>query len=106
MSAWLAQGSKDILPYRLLKIGLVFAQREELHRRIVVRFHTMLEQGFLAEVVRLYQRGDLHPRHGHPPAGQAPVDLVAGPTGYPLVRGHREKTPGPGVENAGRCRHL
>ncbi len=62
MSEWLAQdGGGHALPYRLLKIGLVFARREELHRRIAVRFHTMLEQGFLAEVERLYRRGDLHP---------------------------------------------
>ncbi len=61
MSEWLAQARGSALPYRLLKIGLVFPKREELHRRIAVRFHTMLEQGFLAEVESLYRRGDLHP---------------------------------------------
>jgi tRNA dimethylallyltransferase len=30
-----------------------------LHDIIAKRFHTMLEQGFIAEVEQLYQRGDL-----------------------------------------------
>ncbi len=49
------------LPYRLVKIGLGFADRDELHRRIAVRFEDMMRQGFLAEVEGLYRRGDLHP---------------------------------------------
>ena len=35
--------------------------RPELHRRIAARFHAMLEAGFVDEVRRLYERGDLHP---------------------------------------------
>ena len=34
--------------------------RAWLHQRIAVRFHAMLEQGFLDEVIRLRARGDLH----------------------------------------------
>lgn len=34
--------------------------REELHRRIEQRFHAMLEAGFVDEVRRLRERGDLH----------------------------------------------
>lgn len=44
---------------RLLKIGVMPAGREELHRRIERRFYSMLEQGFVDEVKRLQQRGDL-----------------------------------------------
>ena len=35
--------------------------RSVLHQRIAARFDTMLEQGFLEEVVRLRSRGDLYP---------------------------------------------
>ncbi len=35
--------------------------RAELHRRIAVRFHAMLDAGLVAEVQRLRARGDLHP---------------------------------------------
>lgn len=36
------------------------ASRQVLHHRIEARFHAMLEQGLVAEVQRLYGRGDLH----------------------------------------------
>jgi tRNA dimethylallyltransferase len=41
------------------KLILAPAERTVLHRRIEQRFHQMLEQGFVAEVERLRQRGDL-----------------------------------------------
>ena len=47
------------LPYRLIKIALWPQDRAKLHARIAQRFHVMLEQGFLAEVEKLYRRGDL-----------------------------------------------
>ncbi len=56
-----AAGSAASMPYRLIKIGLLFSDRDELHRRIAVRFDDMLQQGFLEEVEALYRRGDLHP---------------------------------------------
>ncbi len=46
-------------PWRMLKIALMPARRSELHRRIEQRLHIMLERGFVAEVERLQQRGDL-----------------------------------------------
>jgi len=49
------------LPYRLIKIALWPQDRSKLHARIEQRFHQMLEQGFLAEVEKLYGRGDLKP---------------------------------------------
>jgi len=36
------------------------AERRVLHERIEVRFDHMLANGFLAEVEKLYGRGDLH----------------------------------------------
>ena len=45
---------------QFLKLGLSPANREVLYTRIEQRFQQMLQQGFLAEVACLYQRGDLH----------------------------------------------
>ena len=49
------------LPYRLLKLALLPADREALRARIAARFDAMLAAGFLEEVERLRARGDLHP---------------------------------------------
>ena len=49
------------LPYRLIKLALWPQDRKLLHARIEQRFRVMLEQGFLAEVEKLYARGDLKP---------------------------------------------
>ncbi|UCE88752.1 MAG: tRNA (adenosine(37)-N6)-dimethylallyltransferase MiaA [Pseudomonadota bacterium] len=46
-------------PYRFIKLALAPSAREVLHRRIEMRFHTMLERGLIAEVEALYRRGDL-----------------------------------------------
>ena len=54
------QGAAIPLPYRLLKIAVAPQERAVLHGRIETRFRTMLDKGFLAEVERLYDRGDLH----------------------------------------------
>ncbi len=42
------------------KIILGASDRAVLHQRIETRFHAMLEQGFVAEVAQLRQRGDLN----------------------------------------------
>lgn len=47
-------------PYRIFKLILSPADRAVLHQRIGVRFHAMLEAGFLGEVEKLRSRGDLH----------------------------------------------
>lgn len=60
MSAWFKRDIDNDLPFRPVKIVLTPADRAELHRRIEQRFHGILEQGFLAEVEGLFQRGDLH----------------------------------------------
>ena len=54
-------GTAPPLPYRVLKIIVAPLDRAELHRRIETRFQLMLDNGFLAEVQRLYERGDLSP---------------------------------------------
>lgn len=48
------------LPYEVIKIAVSPADRAILHERIAQRFKQMLEQGFVAEVERLFQRKDLH----------------------------------------------
>ncbi len=50
---------KESLPWRLIKIAVAPPQREVLHQRIELRFHRMLQQGFIDEVKRLLRRGDL-----------------------------------------------
>ena len=61
MSAQLGQKSAAPAPYRFLKFGIAPADRAELHRRIESRFNEMMAAGFLDEVRRLHERGDLHP---------------------------------------------
>jgi len=60
MSSLLAKEIENDLPCRPVKIVLTPADRALLHRRIEQRFQIMLEQGFVAEVEGLRQRGDLH----------------------------------------------
>ncbi len=56
------RGSESPPDYRFLKIVLAPPEREVLHQRIERRIRVMLEQGFLDEVERLRQRGDLDPQ--------------------------------------------
>lgn len=48
------------LPYTVAQFAIAPGQRSILHERIARRFYLMLEQGFVEEVERLHQRGDLH----------------------------------------------
>ena len=47
------------LPYNVLNLAIMPRERKTLHQRIEHRFKLMLQQGFVAEVEALYQRGDL-----------------------------------------------
>lgn len=47
-------------PYEFINVAIAPAERSVLHERIALRFKQMLQQGFVAEVEKLYQRGDLH----------------------------------------------
>lgn len=60
MSDYHDQQKTEDLAYRITKIVVAPADRSLLHDRIAARFHQMLEQGLVAEVEHLYQRGDLH----------------------------------------------
>ncbi len=46
--------------FRFLKVAVAPQEREWLRQRIALRYHQMLERGFVAEVERLRARGDLH----------------------------------------------
>ncbi|MGB0996654.1 MAG: tRNA (adenosine(37)-N6)-dimethylallyltransferase MiaA [Pseudomonadales bacterium] len=54
-------GAEQRLPIKLITAAVVPEQREVLHTRIATRFDAMLQLGFVAEVEKLMQRGDLHP---------------------------------------------
>lgn len=60
MSHLLQQEIHNDLPCRPVKIVLTPVDRAVLHQRIAQRFQLMMEQGFVAEVEALRQRGDLH----------------------------------------------
>jgi tRNA dimethylallyltransferase len=51
---------KEPLPYRLCKLAIAPKEREVLRERIALRFHQMIEEGFIEEVEALYARGDLN----------------------------------------------
>lgn len=54
-------GNKIAQPAPTVLLSLEPADRQALHNRIEKRFDQMLEAGLVAEVQRLYERGDLHP---------------------------------------------
>jgi tRNA dimethylallyltransferase len=47
----------------VMEFALSPLERAELHTKIELRFKAMLEAGFVEEVRRLYERGDLSPEH-------------------------------------------
>ena len=55
-----AQQDPIPLPYDVIMIALIPADREQLRERIAQRFHLMLEQGLINEVTQLRNRGDLN----------------------------------------------
>ena len=55
------QGAVESGEYRYVKLGIAPVERSVLHEIIEQRFGSMMEMGFLDEVVRLRGRGDLHP---------------------------------------------
>ncbi|MGB5427018.1 MAG: tRNA (adenosine(37)-N6)-dimethylallyltransferase MiaA [Gammaproteobacteria bacterium] len=59
MSRFHAQHAAADLPYRLLKLALIPADRSLLHERIEARFRQMLADGLVEEVRKLFARGDL-----------------------------------------------
>ncbi len=61
LSTWWRQSPLEDLPFQPCKLVVCPPDRSLLHRRIEARFHSMLAQGLVEEVRRLYQRDDLHP---------------------------------------------
>ena len=59
MSDWQALDTSPLAHYDIHNIILAPTDRSRLHDLIAQRFEQMLQQGFVAEVERLYQRGDL-----------------------------------------------
>ena len=55
---WAEQQTQP-LPYHVVNLAVCPPERKQLHERIALRYRQMLEQGFIDEVQRLYERGDL-----------------------------------------------
>ena len=53
MTNLFAKQTKEVLPYKLLKIALLPSDRQVLHKRIERRFEQMLQDGFVDEVKAL-----------------------------------------------------
>ncbi len=60
LSDFFSESQQKSPPYQFQKFIIAPEDRHILHNIIAQRFHTMLEQGFLDEVEKLYLRGDLH----------------------------------------------
>ena len=60
MTQWWAEQGEVSLPFDMVNLAVMPKERSVLHQRIEQRFNEMMEQGFLAEVEGLYQRGDLN----------------------------------------------
>ena len=54
------QSTEGLAEKTIISIGLEPPDRQWLHQRIAQRFYHMLENGFIDEVLQLYQRGDLN----------------------------------------------
>ena len=59
LSLWHAEAEQETIPYQKIKLVIAPEDRKILHDIIAQRFQAMLEQGLIAEVKALYQRGDL-----------------------------------------------
>lgn len=59
MSELWAEQQQQRLSYPLVSLAVMPQSRAELHERIAQRFQIMLDQGFEAEVRKLWERGDL-----------------------------------------------
>nr|WP_276315780.1 tRNA (adenosine(37)-N6)-dimethylallyltransferase MiaA [Parashewanella hymeniacidonis] len=55
----LTQVKAEPLPYDFVQFAIAPTERKTLHEQIAKRFEIMLEQGFVEEVTKLKQRGDL-----------------------------------------------
>lgn len=61
MTELFIEKSVEPAPYEFLNLALIPADRSILHEHIEKRFDQMLELGFIEEIEKLFERGDLHP---------------------------------------------
>ena len=54
------QAREQKIPFHKIKLVIAPEDRKQLHEKIALRFHKMLEKGLIEEVNTLYQRGDLN----------------------------------------------
>lgn len=54
-----AEPKKGLPEFELIKVALIPEDRAKLHKQIELRFMQMVENGFLQEAKKLYERGDL-----------------------------------------------
>ena len=59
LSSFFTAAQEPTIPYQPIKLVIAPPDRKILHDIIARRFRQMLEQGFIAEVEALYNRGDL-----------------------------------------------
>ncbi|OED40939.1 tRNA (adenosine(37)-N6)-dimethylallyltransferase MiaA [Endozoicomonas sp. (ex Bugula neritina AB1)] len=59
LSLWHKEQEGNRFPYQIINLAIAPKGRSVLHERIALRFRLMLEAGFIDEVKRLYDRGDL-----------------------------------------------
>ena len=59
LSQYWAEQEQQPLPYHVVNFAVMPKERKTLHNRIAERFEIMLQQGFIEEVKKLHQRGDL-----------------------------------------------
>lgn len=59
ITEWQTHHTSPLSRYQLVNFALVPTDRKFLHERIAKRFYQMLEEGFIEEVERLYQQGNL-----------------------------------------------
>lgn len=61
MSEWFAEEEMQPLPYKVLNLLIAPSSRSILRERIAKRLELMFQQGFVAEVEKLFVRKDLNP---------------------------------------------
>ncbi len=59
ITTWQNEQTQQAMPFTIHSLGLLPTDRKQLHKRIELRFDNMLQQGFIAEVESLFNRGDL-----------------------------------------------
>ena len=59
LTAWQQEKGKPC-PYAITQFAIAPQDRAVLHKRIALRFDLMLADGFIEEVKKLHERGDLH----------------------------------------------